>query len=120
MKYLLTIFLVLTASSAFSEDARIKFGAGNETYEVIIQNDRVVGGFSQGSKKFEVWGGAKLGDRMHVIFRRNDGDNGEYAWWSHDYRISNDTVILETSVAKSGKVITNRNAKYRIYDYVRH
>lgn len=118
MKQML-VLLTLIISIAIAEDSIIEYSGHGEHYTLLIQDSRIVGGFAKGTNKWEVWGGAKMGDRLQVLLAKDDKVTDDNAWLSHTYRITNKKVILETTVTKSGKVVSDRSIKYTIVKYDR-
>lgn len=93
-----------------SEELIIEFGTVDHYY-VRINNGLVVGGYAEGSLIWNVVGGAYDGRNLQVVFV-TDGRADCKQWWSHNFLVDSNQVILRSSVDKCGNVINDRSIKY--------
>lgn len=88
----------------------IEFGT-SDYYSVWVRDDKVIGGYAQGSADWKILGGAFDGENLQIMMITADrSDCNE--WWTHNFLVEVSQVTLRSSVNKCGEAVADRNVIY--------
>jgi hypothetical protein len=99
---------LMTASAATGLQT-IKL-VGTDTYVVVVQDGRLIGGYVRGSSDWKIVGGAYDGKNLTVIQQRDGTDSGK--WMTVHFKLDGERGIATTKMNNEGETISLRS-EYR-------